>query len=371
MIESIQVTADDRNLLSIGSLLILKICAVIVLFAFAFPAEAAKVNFRPDNNNNNRLSEITKNPDEVKFEGQTVYRFQIEHGGCGGDENWSDCDNDRQRVELKDGYKVSLQTFSKSKNLKRYYRTNLLIPSDEQFPDTAPMKQMIHQVKLKDKNNPIWMVFTEAQGGLRINTDSAGNCLVGRELVPRGEWLEIEIHANYELYSSEKLQLAQEAFLQSRNKNYQPRVGPAFRYFINGKEVCTLWNPLITKAGLRDGGKRKLQLKFGIYNTYPSKWLLRQEQNRKWIDLNGIQFSGYQQDSKGERNGAVSSRIASPFDYDWPIKLPTQTLYYTDWYMTKDVEKLPPTNYKKQQANPKPDGCFDPVFAKMMGAKCD
>lgn len=308
--------------------------------AIALPAEAAKVNFRPDNNNNNRLSEITKNPDEVKFEGQTVYRFQIEHGGCGGDGNWSDCNNDRQRVELKDGYKVSLQTFSKSKNLKRYYRTNLLIPSEDQFPDTAPMNTMIHQTKLKSKNNPIWKVNMMAGGGLRIETDGGGKCIVDRELVTRGEWLEIEIHANYELYSSDKLQLAQEAFLQSRNKNYKAKVDPAFRYFINGKEVCTLWNPLITKAGLRDGGKRKLQLKFGIYNSAVSRWLLAQQENRQWVEREGIELTEYQQASKGERNGAIRTKLGTPFDYDWPVKLPTQMLYYTGWYMTKDAAEV-------------------------------
>lgn len=371
LIKSSQVIADNRNLLSASSLSFLKICAMVVPFAFAFPAEAAKVNFRPDTNNNNRLSEIIKNPDEVKFGDQTVYRFQIEHGGCGGDDNWSDCDNDRQRVELKDGYKVSLQTFSQNKNSKRYYRTNLLIPSEEKFPDTAPMKQMIHQKKLQSKNNPIWMVFTEAQGGLRIETDSSGSCSVDRQLVPRGKWLEIEIHANYELYSSEKLQLAQEAFFQSRNKNYQPRVDPAFRYFINGKQVCTLWNPLITKAGLRDGGKRKLQLKFGIYNSAVSRWLLAQQENRQWVERNGIEFTEYRQASKGERNGAIRTRLGTPFAYDWPVKLPTQTLYYTDWYMTKDAAELPPSRYVKTKANPKLEGCSDPVFAKMMGAECE
>lgn len=350
---------------------ILQISALAMSLFIGLPAEASKVNFKLDSNNNPRLSDITKNPEEQKFEGQTVYRFQIEHGGCGGDENWSDCNNDRQRVELKDGYKVSLQTFSSKKNLERYYRTHLLIPSEKVFPDTAPMKQMIHQKKLKSKNNPIWMVFIEPQGGLRINTDSAGKCLIEKEFVPRDRWLEIEIHANYELYSPKKLQLAQEAYLQSRNKNYAPKVKPSFRYFINGKEVCTLWKPLITKAGLRDGAQRKLQLKFGIYNTYPSKWLLAQEENRRWIKQNNIQFSGYQQDSKGERNGAVSSKLATPFDYDWPVKLPTQTLYYTDWFMTKAAEQLPPSRYKKEAAKSKPEGCSDPVFAKMMGASCD
>ncbi|NRP53650.1 MULTISPECIES: heparin lyase I family protein [unclassified Marinobacterium] len=335
------------------------------------PSEASKVYFKQDPLSNKRLSSVTKNPEEQKFDGQTVYRFQIQHGGCGEDGYWSDCNNDRQRVELKDGYKVSLQTWSKEKNLERYYRTNLLIPDEEMFPITAPMTQMIHQTKLKSKNNPIWMVHIDQRGGLRISTDSAGGCIIDKEFLPRGKWLEIEIHTNYELYSSEKLELAEEAYLQSRNSNYAQKVKPSFRYFINGKELCTLWKPLITKAGLRDGGEKKLQLKFGIYNTFPSKWLLAQVENQRWIQQNNIKFSGYQQDSKGERNGAVSSKIASPFDYDWPVKLPTQMLYYTDWYMTKEVEKLPASRFEKVKEKTKPEGCSDPIFANMMGSLCN
>ena len=39
-------------------------------------------------------------------------------GACGGDRYWSDCEGDRQRVELTDGYKTSLQSFgSKLKKL--------------------------------------------------------------------------------------------------------------------------------------------------------------------------------------------------------------------------------------------------------------
>jgi len=72
------------------------------------------------------------------------------------------------------------------------------------------------------------MVFTDPRGGLRIDTDSAGNCLIEKEFVPRGRWLEIEIHTNYELYSSEKLELAQEAFLKSRNTSYVPKVSHRF-----------------------------------------------------------------------------------------------------------------------------------------------
>ena len=89
-----------------------KLCLVIlIVLAAAKPAQAGKISWQIDTNNNARLSGITKNPAEVSFDGLTVYQFEIEHGACGGDQYWSDCESDRQRVELKDGYKVSLQSF--------------------------------------------------------------------------------------------------------------------------------------------------------------------------------------------------------------------------------------------------------------------
>ena len=31
--------------------------------------------------------------------GEYSQRFELNHGECGGDQNWNDCTNDRQRVE--------------------------------------------------------------------------------------------------------------------------------------------------------------------------------------------------------------------------------------------------------------------------------
>jgi hypothetical protein len=89
-----------------------KLCLVALLVVGAVkPAVAGKISWQIDTNNNSRLSEITENPAGVSFDGLTVYKFEIEHGACGGDRYWSDCNADRQRVELKDGYKTSLQSF--------------------------------------------------------------------------------------------------------------------------------------------------------------------------------------------------------------------------------------------------------------------
>ena len=278
-----------------------------------------------DSNKHLSLSAIIKNPSDKKLLDMTVYKFEIEHGGCGGNGNWSDCVNDRQRVELTDGYKVSLQSFgSKTKQVKRYYRTNIYIPNEDEFPDTFPMTQMIHQVKLHQKNQPIWMVHYHEEG-LKISTDTAhrGACFVNKKYVPRGEWLEVEIFADY-----------------TKGKEGSRSDEPFFYYRINGRTVCSIYTPLITERGLKDGSKKKLQLKFGIYNTFPSRWLLSQPENRKWVKENNITFTAYQQDSKGESNGAVSSKLGTPFEFDWPVKLPKQTIYFTNWEVVASREKL-------------------------------
>lgn len=278
-----------------------------------------------DSNKHRSLSAIIKNPSDKKLLDMTVYKFEIEHGGCGGNGNWSDCVNDRQRVELTDGYKVSLQSFgSKAKQVKRYYRTNIYIPNEDEFPDTFPMTQMIHQVKLHQKNQPIWMVHYHEEG-LKISTDTAhrGACFVNKKYVPRGEWLEVEIFADY-----------------TKGKEGSRSGEPFFYYRINGRNVCLIYTPLITERGLKDGSKKKLQLKFGIYNTFPSRWLLSQPENRKWVKENNITFTAYQQDSKGESNGAVSSKLGTPFEFDWPVKLPKQTIYFTNWEVEASREKL-------------------------------
>ena len=167
---------------------------------------------------------------------------------------------------------------------------------------------------------------------LRITADNGEKCFVDQKYVPRGRWLEIEIHADYTVDGK------------------VDDTEPSFSYLIDGQVVCQLLSPLVTTRALRDGNRKQLQLKFGIYNTFPSKWLLSQQENQEWVRANKIEFSGYQQDSKGESNGAVRSAMASPFDYDWPVKLPDQVLYYTDWFVGNSREELGPSRFRLRKS---------------------
>ncbi len=314
---------------SLVSLAVTCLAGIILLAPGAFAQGIDR--WKIDSNKHPSLSAIIKNPSENQLLDMTVYKFEIEHGGCGGDQNWSDCYNDRQRVELTDGYKVSLQSFgSKAKEVQRYYRTNILIPNESQFPNMFPMTQMIHQVKLHRKNQPIWMVHYHNEG-LKISTDTApsGACFVNKKYVPRGKWIELEIFADY-----------------TKGKERIKRDEPFFLYRINGRTVCTIKTPLVTERGLKDGGRKKLQLKFGIYNTFPSRWLILQPENLDWLARNDISFAAYQQDSKSQSNGAVSSKLGTPFEFDWPIKLPKQTIYFTDWKIADSREKLGKPRFK-------------------------
>ena len=85
----------------IKKIILCTVClATLSVLGSVKPALAGKISWQIDTNNNSRLSEITKNPAEVDFDGLTVYKFEIEHGACGGDQYWSDCKGDRHRAEL-------------------------------------------------------------------------------------------------------------------------------------------------------------------------------------------------------------------------------------------------------------------------------
>ena len=333
----------------IKKFILCKLCLIVFGALLAVQSALAGVaQFKLDSNSGSSLAEIEKNPQGLEFDGGDVYKFSIKHGGCSGDARWNDCVNDRQRVEFTDGYRYSpsFQSFgSKKKRIERFYRTNLFIPSEEEFPLLRPMSQMIHQVKLKQKNNPVWMVHYV--GGLRVRTDGGGFCAIAEEHVPRNQWLEIEIHADYTIDGS-----------------LRPDT-PFFQYMINGKVVCQIFSPLITKRAIRDAGKKQIQLKFGIYNTFPSKWLLGQPENAKWVREKKVVFERYQQDDLGESNGAVNSALGRPFDYDWPVKLPKQTLYYSDWKIARTLDDLGPSKYAVsvtsdvEENNKAPQSTFD------------
>jgi len=302
-------------------------------------AYAKNMSVELENLRHPELSKVELNPSYLKFEGKNVYKLSLKHGGCGQGDNFNDCENDRQRIEFKSGLTKLSGGFNGPKIVRRYYRTNLYLPNERLLPDLFPMKLMIHQAKLRGKLEPVWKVDYKS-GSLVVQTELGEKCIVDSQYLPRDEWLEIEIFADYTTLSSK----------------YNKASAPYFTYAINGEVHCESFSPLITKRALQDAKAAELWVKYGIYNTFASRWLLEQPTNQDWVKANNLTFKEYQQEQKGQSKGAVSSKLGTPFDYDWPVKIPTQTLYYTDWEEVDSLDKLSKSRFARKDTARKSKG---------------
>ena len=126
---------------------LLRTSFLVVLSCAVMSVQAGKMSVQLENLRNRNLSSMEKNPAELSFGTEDVFKLTLEHGGCGDDGNgFSDCKNDRQRIEFKSGY-TSLKGFNGPKVVNRYYRTNLHLPDESALPNLSPMLLMIHQRK--------------------------------------------------------------------------------------------------------------------------------------------------------------------------------------------------------------------------------
>ena len=281
------------------------------------------------------------NPIDISLPDLKVTKFVLKHGSCGGDDTFDDCTNDRQRIQKRAVEWLPIASaIPKNKEAQNvvYYNFKLLIPSETFFPFfSIGMNQNIADAKLPAYGPPIWKLVTlERTKSLGIKTDQGRSCSFNPELVKRNNWLDFQIMANYSLYSDAENNAWPRA-ANNKRKGKNPGIDPSFKVWIDGVEVCELFSPLITKRALNEASKPELFVKWGIYNTYVSTFLLSQKQNRDWVAENNLVFKKYQQSSErvGSRSLA-SSAIANPFDYDWPVKVPTQTLYFSDWEISDE-----------------------------------
>ena len=61
-----------------------------------------------------------------------------------------------------------------------------------------------------------------------------------------------------------------------------------------------------------------------------------------YLEQNAIKLSGYKGDAHtgGGKASSWRSKVGNPFDYDWPTKIPTRRIYYTDWKVADTREDL-------------------------------
>ena len=237
---------------------------------------------------------------EIIRKGEASQRFEIRHGDCGVDGSWSDCDNDRRRIE-----RLLYQTDSEKENGITWYAWSLYLPED--FKELHPANTALGQVKIVGYREPLWIINARKKG-IKIDFDaSRQRCRLIKFEDAIGKWTDFMMRVDYD----SKYEL-------DKNKSYAD-------VYVNGEQVeCNINKPILTKQVLAN--KRamhtEINFRYGIYNSYVSRWL--DEWGSKSLISSG--FSDYHQDS-----GMIVNSIANkPWEFDWGIKLPTQVVYYDE-----------------------------------------
>jgi len=169
--------------------------------------------------------------------GKTSIRFESNHGECGQEQNWSDCDNDRERAEL--NYE------DESWKIEKWYRFYLYLPKD--YNSIAPAKMSLIQWRSIEPSLML-ITFQHMHAGLifQRNGDAFPNSNIAlksnEDLL--GNWTEIIF-----------------------NTNWHPDPEKGFmKVWIDGK----LKVDINATAHYKKGGK--LNLRYGLYSSYMSNY---------------------------------------------------------------------------------------------------
>ena len=226
--------------------------------------------------------------------GDTSQRFEVRHGDCYD----YDCDNDRRRVE----YQQSNEATSNLIGKVVWYGWSIYLPSD--FPDLAPTNTTLGQVQMHEWRSPMWAL--NARGGAlllnAVNTPQwMDDCRAASLSSMRGRWTDIMVRADYSLeYSGSNI----------------------LEVWINGRRTCTWQRPVITQEMLNTSRTDALRFKYGIYNSYISRWFQRNATRR--VDAEAFV------DVHNDSGLVIQSATSRPYDYDWGVELPTQVVYYDE-----------------------------------------
>lgn len=249
--------------------------------------------------------------------GTRAQRFEIHHGDCGGNKGWDDCSTDRQRVERKEDPKDFIQR----EGAQVWYGWSLFL--DPNYPDLGTTNAAFGQVKMRNWRSPIWIVKLK-NGRATLNLHAQDDCYLGSLTDWRGKWIDFTLFADYDLAPS----------------------GPSLVLYINGEKACTYSKPLITKA-MAEVQQGDLYMKYGIYNSYVSRWLNQNKTKPVEPESLNDQFK-----LSGGTQGAASSPAANPFNYDWGVELPIQVAYYDEMRFGRSREEVDVRLIEARQGKP-------------------
>jgi len=177
--------------------------------------------------------------------GEKSIRFEVRPGDCGYNEDWNDCDSDRERHEL---------TGKRMSGGEWWYSWSIYLPKD--FINVHPTKVCLGQFH-QEKGHVVWMFqnqsFSEA-GGYWVDDQVPGYTRKLNKILSQDEmiekWNDILVNAKW----------------SKKDDGF-------FKVWLNGKQVYSFVGPTKTKE--------KVYFKFGIYRSFLSKWIYSSKNKKK------------------------------------------------------------------------------------------
>jgi hypothetical protein len=223
--------------------------------------------------------------------GETSQRFEVRHGDCYD----LDCTDDRRRVEYQQPNDASNRYVGRTV----WYGWSIYLPTD--FRELTPTNTILGQVQMHGWRAPQWH-FNARDGALLFGiNDERRECRAASLANMRGRWTDIVVMTHY-----------------STERTGDETIG----VWVNGRKACSSSQPMLTDDMLRTSPTNALRFKYGIYNSYISRWLQRNATRR--VDV--TPFDDVHQDS----GRVIRSAAARPYDYDWGVELPTQVVFYDE-----------------------------------------
>jgi hypothetical protein len=90
---------------------------------------------------------------------------------------------------------------------------------------------------------------------------------------------------------------------------------------------------MLSNEMIRQAGRNRITLRYGIYNGAVSRWLY----NNRSRD---VAVSGFEDVNANGGRGAAPSYTGRPFDIDWGVELPTQVVFYDEVRIGRSREEV-------------------------------
>lgn len=179
-------------------------------------------------------------------------RFELRDGDCGSQHNWSDCENDRSRVEI-----ISKKEFLLGEN--KWFAWSIYI--DESYEDVYPTKTTLGQIVQYEGPSGIAGGYPSYPPLIQFEIVNGNYVLTHHELTGDKDNI-IDQTKNFKLISLSEMKGAWIDFVM----HIKFEKDGLLEFFVNGE------HQLIIDKNLMHFEPEKFYFKFGIYNAFVSRY---------------------------------------------------------------------------------------------------